>query len=347
MNLSATLSMNTDTSQTYLEELRSALHEALRVDPRVIVIGEDIEDPYGGAFKVTRGLSTAFPDRVTNTPISEAGIVGVGIGLAIRGLRPVVEIMFGDFITLCVDQIVNSGSKFPLMYRDKVSVPLVIRTPMGGGRGYGPTHSQSLEKLFLGVPGLKVIAPSIAHAAGELLKHAILIEQSPVLFIEHKLLYPVRSASKLQRMAVSYVGEESGYPIAIVDNFSPDNSPDVAVITYGGTSLLLLELMEELIAEEINVRAILPSAVNVELGHEIVEHAARAPATIVAEEGTAGFNWGSEVSACLYDSLFNRLKQPIRRLSSESDVVPAAGHLESEMLLNKKQLSDAILGSLL
>ena len=339
--------MNTDESQTYLEALRSALHEALRIDSRVVILGEDIEDPYGGAFKVTRGLSTAFPGRVTNTPVSEAGIVGTGIGLAIRGFLPVIEIMFGDFITLCMDQIVNSGTKFPLMYRDRVSVPVVIRTPMGGGRGYGPTHSQSLEKLFLGVPGLKVIAPSIAHAPGELLKHAILTERSPVLFIEHKLLYPIRYGSKREGMRVSYVGESNGYPIAVVENFSPDDSPDVTVITYGGTSLLLMDLMEELVAEEIKVRAILPSALNEGLDREVVELVGGAPATIIAEEGTASFNWGSEVTALLYDSLFNKLKRPIRRLSSGNDVVPAAGHLEDEMLLNKKQLSDAIVASLL
>ena len=334
-------------NQTYLEALRAALHDALLTDSRVILLGEDIEDPYGGAFKVTRGLSMEFPDRVTNTPISEAGIVGAGIGLAMRGFLPVVEIMFGDFITLCMDQIVNSGTKLPLMYRDKVSVPIVVRTPMGGGRGYGPTHSQSLEKFFLGVPGLKVVAPSIVHAPGELLKHAILTEKSPVLFIEHKLLYPVRYGSKRDGLRTFHVGNENAYPTAVVENFPPDDSPDVTVITYGGTSLLLLELMEELIAEEIKVRSILPSALNESLDREAVELAGASPATIIAEEGTAGFNWGSEVAASLYDSLFDRLKQPLRRLSSKRDVIPAAGHLESEMLLNKKQLTDAIVAALL
>ncbi|MFH1634007.1 MAG: hypothetical protein ABIG63_08335, partial [Chloroflexota bacterium] len=144
---------------TVLESLNTALHFALASDERVIILGEDILDPYGGAFKVTRGLSTAFPDRVLTTPISEAGIVGVAAGMAMRGLRPVVEIMFDDFITLIADQVVNHIAKFRWMYNDQVRVPLVIRTPMGGWRGYGPTHSQTLEKLFLGVPGLRVLAP--------------------------------------------------------------------------------------------------------------------------------------------------------------------------------------------
>ena len=154
----------------YLNSLNQALRELLKENKGVYIIGEDIRDPYGGAFKVTKGLSLDFPDRVLNTPISEAAIVGIATGMAMRGLKPIVEIMFGDFITLAADQIVNHATKFNMMYANKVNVPLVIRTPMGGGRGYGPTHSQSLEKYFLGVPGLSVIAPSHFHNPGELLK---------------------------------------------------------------------------------------------------------------------------------------------------------------------------------
>ena len=134
---------------TVLESLNLALHDALASDDRVILLGEDILDPYGGAFKVTRGISTSFPERTFTTPVSEAGFLGVAIGMALRGLRPVVEIMFGDFLTLIADQVINHASKFRYMYNGQVSVPLVIRTPMGGRRGYGPTHSQTLEKLYL------------------------------------------------------------------------------------------------------------------------------------------------------------------------------------------------------
>lgn len=137
-----------------LDSLNAALHGCLEADDSVVVLGEDILDPYGGAFKVTRGLSSAFPDRVVTTPVSEAGIVGLANGMALRGLRPVVEVMFGDFTTLVADQLINHAAKFAAMYGHRVSVPLVVRTPMGGRRGYGPTHSQTLEKLFLGVPGL-------------------------------------------------------------------------------------------------------------------------------------------------------------------------------------------------
>ncbi len=150
-------------SRTVLESLNAALLAAMKLDDRVLLLGEDILDPYGGAFRVTKGCSTAFPDRVLTTPISEAGLGGVCAGLALRGLKPVLEIMFGDFVTLLADQIINHISKFRWMYNDSVDLPLVIRAPMGGRRGYGPTHSQTLEKLYLGVPGLTVAAPLNFH----------------------------------------------------------------------------------------------------------------------------------------------------------------------------------------
>ena len=133
-----------------LESLNSALHRAFSDNLNVYLLGEDILDPYGGAFKVSRGLSTSFPERVLTTPISEAGFVGVAAGMALRGLRPVVEIMFGDFVTLIADQMINHIAKFRWMYNNQVRLPIVIRTPMGGRRGYGPTHSQTLGKTISG-----------------------------------------------------------------------------------------------------------------------------------------------------------------------------------------------------
>jgi len=151
---------------TYLESLNSGLRELLETLPEVVVFGEDLLDPYGGAFKVTRGLQRDFPQRVLTTPISEAALAGIANGMALRGLRPVLEIMFGDFLALCMDQIVNHGAKFRTMYNDSVTVPVTIRTPVGGGRGYGPTHSQCLEKLFFGIPDIRIVAPSVFGEAG-------------------------------------------------------------------------------------------------------------------------------------------------------------------------------------
>jgi len=162
-----TVSPPTARPTTVLDSLNDCLHRVFQDDPTVLLIGEDVLDPYGGAFRVTRGLSTAYPGRVLAAPISEAGIVGVAAGFALRGFHPVVEIMFGDFLTLAADQVINHLSKFRWMYNDQVSLPLVIRTPMGGRRGYGPTHSQTLEKLFIGVPGLRVLAPTALGNPGK------------------------------------------------------------------------------------------------------------------------------------------------------------------------------------
>src|SRR5688572_23405600 len=169
----------------YVKALNECLHACFRSDPRVVLLGEDIADPYGGAFKVTRGLSSAFAGRVFSTPISEAAIVGVAAGLALSGYRPIVEIMFGDFTTLCFDQIVNHIAKYPAMYNGQASCPVIIRTPMGGHRGYGPTHSQCLEKHFFGVPGLTVLASSPYHDPNALFAH-MLAGSPATLFVEPK-----------------------------------------------------------------------------------------------------------------------------------------------------------------
>ena len=225
---------------TYLESLRTSLHAILEQDPRAVVLGEDILDPYGGAFKVTQGLSTRFPDRVFTTPISEAAIVGVSVGLALRGHHPIAEIMFGDFVTLAADQLINHAAKYAAMYNGRVRVPLVVRTPMGGGRGYGPTHSQSLERLFLGIPHLTVLAPSHVHDAGALLQAAV-HAGDPVLFVENKLLYPQPlllgdGEAGLRRWEVI---DAYGYPVVHLANYPPDAEPDVTVVAYGGMSRLL------------------------------------------------------------------------------------------------------------
>src|SRR5690606_3089060 len=215
--------------------LRAALHAILERDPTAVVLGEDILDPYGGAFKVTQGLSTRFPGRVFTTPICEASIVGASVGMALRGLHPIAEIMFGDFVALAADQIVNHAAKYPAMYNGQVTVPLVIRTPMGGGRGYGPTHSQSLERLFFGIPHLKLVAASHAHDAGALLQQAV-ADPEPVIFVENKLLYPLRLERGSELIEYDEILDSHGYPVVMLRNYTPGETPDVTVIAYGGMS---------------------------------------------------------------------------------------------------------------
>jgi acetoin:2,6-dichlorophenolindophenol oxidoreductase subunit beta len=330
---------------TYLDSLRNALHALLESCKEVVVMGEDVVDPYGGAFKVTRGLSSRFPERVLATPISEAALIGVATGMALRGLRPVVEIMFGDFLLLAADQLINSAAKFPLMYRDRAQVPLVLRTPMGGGRGYGPTHSQSLEKLFLGVPGLRVVSPSLAHDPGGVLQHCALETSQPVLFIEHKSLYTRR----LHQDGVTRArlpDEQANPPTVVVENFSLGSSPDVVVLAYGGMSAAVLDIMEELAHDEIRIRALFPSLISAPLGTELAaaEVAVGCP-VLVVEEGSAGFTWGSEIAASLQECGLRSLGA-VRRLTSRDAVVPAALELEQEVLMNASKLREAVLATL-
>ena len=311
----------------------------MQADDRVIFLGEDVLDPYGGAFKVSAGLSTAFPGRVWTTPISEAGFVGVATGMALRGLRPIVEIMFGDFLTLAADQLVNHAAKFRTMYGRTMPVPMVVRAPMGGGRGYGATHSQSLEKLFFGVPDLTVVAPGLFHDPGALLERAI-GGDGPVLFVEHKQLYA--AAPEWDGLNVERVTEPSGFPTALVSNYAV-GAPDVTVIAYGGPSRWMPELLNRMRAEEIRVLVALPSMVRPLPVPTLADAASRSGRVIVAEESTRGFNWGSEVAAELYAACWRRLQRPIVRLSSADAVIPAAEDGERQILVSPGRLEAAIL----
>ena len=203
----------------YGESITQSLDSLLAEDERVILLGEDIHDPYGGSFMITKGLSKKYPGRVISTPISEAGFTGIATGLALQGYRPIVEIMFSDFLTLIADQVINGMAKFPWLYG--VPCPVVIRTPSGGRRGYGPTHSQSLESLFYHVPGLRIVAPSIFHDPGELLRRAVYSDK-PTLFVEAKISYP----KKLQELPTVEAGE-------------------VTIITYGALAQIAAEAVEK------------------------------------------------------------------------------------------------------
>jgi len=327
---------------TYLASLQEGLARAFAADPRVYLLGEDILDPYGGAFKVSKGLSTAFPGRVITTPISEAGIVAVGTGMALRGMRPVIEIMFGDFLTLVADQIVNHAVKFRGMYADRVRVPLVVRTPVGGGRGYGATHSQSLEKMFLGVPGLTIVAPSHLHDPGTLLEHAILGDGDPTLFLEHKLLYPAALLATSPSLRISRVEEIPGYPSAVAENYDSGN-PDVTILSYGGMSREIMPLMESLRGEEIRVLAVFPATLQPVPSKTLIDCAKRCERVLIVEEGTAGFDWGAELATRIYEAHGAKLAKPVRRLAAHPGVIPTATHLESRVLPGRGSIESALL----
>jgi pyruvate/2-oxoglutarate/acetoin dehydrogenase E1 component len=323
----------------YARALGDALHHALESDPRVVLLGEDIVDPYGGAFKVTRGLSTDFPERVRATPVSEAAIAGVSAGLALAGLRPISEIMFGDFLTLCFDQIVNHIAKYEAMYDGTVTCPVVIRTPSGGGRAYGPTHSQSLEKYFFGVPHLRVVAASLWHDPAALFDH-FLANDSPVLHIEHKLLYPLELGA-----GPDEVEEEGspGVPPTLSIRLVPREDCVLSVVAYGYQAELARRVVERLATEEeLFAELLVPAQLSPVDWGPLERSVAVTGALLTIEEGTEGWSWGTEVAAGVGARLFGRLRRAPMVLASAGDVIPSAPTREAEVLVGERQIETAV-----
>jgi pyruvate/2-oxoglutarate/acetoin dehydrogenase E1 component len=319
-----------------LSSLNSALHRALSNDERVLLMGEDILDPYGGAFKVTRGLSSAFPERVLAAPISEAGMVGLAVGLALRGLRPVVEIMFGDFTLLAADQLINHAGKLAYMYNDQVSLPLVVRTPMGGRRGYGPTHSQTIEKHFMGAPGLGVAAPcNLLDGAGELLYSIISRGTAPMLFVENKLQYllPVLDSAALTEFVLQTFRSDApiGMP-GYVLNIRGAPPPVLTIAAYGymaelaRQAQLRLAYEDELFCELVIFTQLSPFSLD-----PLLASAARTGRLLAVEEGTLSLGWGAELLAQTAEALGSQLVIT-RRLAARDLPVPAALFMEQAVL---------------
>ena len=327
-----------------VQHLNAALHGLMESDAGVLLIGEDLLDPYGGAFKVSRGLSTRFPDRIMAAPISEASIVGVATGMSMRGLRPVVEIMFGDFLTLTADQIVNHAAKFNWMYNGQADTPLVIRTPVGGRRGYGPTHSQCLEKMFLGVPGLVVVAVSLRHAVGELLRRAVAEDPRPVLFLEQKMLYAKRLAVQPPAgltFEVPASEREALYPTGLWR--SPEHTADVTVVTYGAMTEMVETAIarafdeEEILCEYLVVSQLAPLRID-----PILESVGRTGRLVVAEEGTTPWGFGAEVVAQVAQACGRPPR--VARVGAHHLPVPNARPAEEEVLPDAGRIYEAITG---
>ena len=268
-------------ASTYKESLVQAL-AGLLADPKVFLLGEDIADPYGGAYGITKGLSSRFPGKVINTPMSEQGFTGLGVGMALAGYKPIVEIMFGDFSTLIMDQILNHASKFYEGF--ETPMHFVARLPMGGYRGYGATHSQSLEKLFLGLPNISVVTPSVLHEPGPMLVQSLELG-NPVVFVENKLdytrkLFPAEPVS--EDFEIRYHGDS--FPIC--EASFPDEDSEVTLISYGGLVHPLLHMMHDLYMEEEIPTRLLDlsslSAVDFDLLAQLVKDS---PRIITVEEG--------------------------------------------------------------
>ena len=333
--------MSNSRVMTVLESLNLGLHHAFEQDESVVLLGEDILDPYGGAFKVTKGLSSSYPDRVLTTPISEAGIVGIAGGMALRGARPVVEIMFGDFLTLAADQLINHLAKFRYMYNDQVNVPVVIRTPMGGRRGYGPTHSQTLEKHYLGVPGLQVLAPfhikgdDPLGAPGKLLSDMILTSQDPVLFIENKLQYllPLVTPQTFPDHVCEQLpaGSSDQAPTYII-RIAHAPAARISLVTYGYMAHLAMQAQHRLAFEnEIFVEIVVPTCLAPLQVEALVSSVRQTGNLITLEEAAAGWGFGTEVIAQFACKLGGDLRRS-RCITAQPSHVPSGRQLEEATL---------------
>jgi pyruvate dehydrogenase E1 component beta subunit len=306
------------------EHLNAALAELLAEDPSLYLLGEDIADPYGGAFKVTRGLSTRFPGRVLSTPISESAIVGVANGLALAGDKAIVEIMFADFALLAFDQIVNVAAKSTAMFGRPVPMPLVVRCPTGGNRGYGPTHSQSPQKHFIGVPGLDVYELSPFHEPLPMLR-AMLGGGRPAVLFEDKVLYG-------RPMGVPGLFRLDGDTVVI------DGAPcdDYLVVAPGGLAHRALEAMEELLMRHELCGALhVPTRIYPWDPAPVLRHPARR--ILVVEDGPPGASWGTEVAYRLRGS-----GRPVTVLHAADTVVPTAAHLERAVLVQASTIVGAV-----
>ena len=311
------------------EAIQLALRQALARDERVILLGEDIAE-YGGAFKVTRRMADEFgPRRVVNTPISENSVVGAAVGAAMLGLRPVVEIMFMDFVLLAFDQLANHAAKFHYQYAGQLRVPLTVRLPAGGYRGYGPTHSQSLEGLFQGVPGLKIVAPGSPRQARALLAAAIR-DDDPVLFVEHKLLYGMRELVP---------AAEELIPIGRARLARPGSD---LTITAHGYMVALAERAAELLAAEGISAEILDLRTLKPLDEPaILESVARTQHLVTVEEGTLAGGIGAEVAALVAEKAIGYLDGPVVRVGALDSPIPASRPLEDAVLPSAAKIAAA------
>jgi 2-oxoisovalerate dehydrogenase E1 component len=307
-----------------VNRIYAGLRAALERDDRILLIGEDIEGPYGGAFKVTKDLSQLFPGRVRNTPISELAITGLGNGLALAGMRPVVEIMFGDFVMLASDQLINHAAKFSFMYSGQVEVPLVLRTPMGGKRGYGPTHSQSLEKHLLGIPGTRVIALHHRFDPAEVYDRLLSdrVPAAPTIVIENKILYGDKASPEAVE-GFKWFHNTHDFPISYMH---AEARPDLTIVCYGGMLADAEKAVERLFIEhDVVAEIVCPMQLYPLQREPMLPLVQRSGRVLLAEEGHGFCGFTAELMAT-----FNEMDRllTIRRLHSRPQHIPSAKPLE-------------------
>ena len=312
---------------TYAQAINDAISEEMRANPDVFMMGEDIGE-YCGAFGVSRGMLEEFgPERIMDTPIAEQGFVGAAVGAAMVGLRPIVELMFSDFMCVCFDELVNEAAKLRFMFGGKVKVPMVMRTPSGSGTGAAAQHSQSLEALLAHMPGLKVIIPSTPYDAKGLLKTAIR-DDNPVMFLEQKQLYRTKGEVP-----------DGDYTIPFGKADIRREGADITFISYGKIVNMCLDAAQELqkdglSAEVIDIRSLVPLDTET-----IVQSVRKTRRVVIAHEAVQFCGFGAEIAAQIADSeAFYYLDAPIRRIGALSTPIPFNPVLEREVGPTKEKI---------
>jgi pyruvate dehydrogenase E1 component beta subunit len=316
---------------TYANAVREAMCEEMRRDPDVYFMGEDI-GVHCGAFGVSAGMIEEFgPSRVIDTPISETAFVGAGIGSAITGMRPIVELMFSDFMAVCYDQIINQAAKMRYMFGGKAKVPMVIRTPAGGGTGAAAQHSQSLEQMYCHVPGLKVVVPSTPYDAKGLFKSAVR-DDNCVIFLEQKLLYSTKGMIP---------DEEYVIPLGLAD--IKREGSELSIITYGRTVQMSLAVANRLAAEGhsievLDLRTLFPLD-----ERAIINSVKKTRKAVIVHEAVKFGGFGGEIAALIADSeAFHCLSAPIKRVGALYSPIPFNPILEKTVLPGEERIEKVV-----
>jgi len=316
---------------TYREALREALREEMLRDESVFLLGEDIGRYWGGAFGVTKGLAEEFGDeRVRDTPISESAIIGVGVGAAITGMRPVAEIMFGDLAALAMDQIANQAAKLRYMFGGQASVPLVIRTPFGAGVNIAAHHSQSLEAWFMHTPGLYVAVPSTPYDGKGLLKTAIR-GSTPVFFVEHKLLYPVKE---------TIPEEEYTIPFGVAD--VKREGDDVTVFATLYMVHRALAAAEQLSKQGISTEVVDPRSLVPLDKKALVKSVKKTGRIVIVTEDCKTGGVSAEIAAVVAEEALDYLDAPIKRVAEPDTPIPFSPTLENFVIPDEKSIIKAV-----
>lgn len=321
--------MSTATEMRYVNAVTQALRDSMEQDPAVVVMGEDVAHA-GGSFKATRGLLDIFgAERVIDTPISESAITSAAVGMALTGLKPVVEIMFMDFITLSMDALVNQAAKARYMFGGQGSVSMVLRTPHGGGLSAGPQHSQCLEAWLAHIPGLKVVCPASPQDAYSLLRAAI-ADPDPVMFIEHKAMYA--NKGQVDTTKTARIGEAR---IARVGR-------EVTLVTYGITVNVCLKAADQLAQEGVDVEVVDLCSIQPWDKATVLESLSRTHRAVVVHEAVQAFGVGAEIVATIADEGFDELDAPVLRVAAPFMPAPFASSLEKGYTVTVDRVVDAV-----